>query len=344
MDAEHPDDKHLVPKCPLCDAPQILTPKARPGDVRAKCTKCPWNAIQGETAEERAKRLNIPLPRSPPAAPASARAGDSEHCPLCGTALDVNPTAMMGEWWYRCPNPTCKWSAIRGETIEQRRTRLGLPLPPSYPPRAAPRVVEFDRPAAAEETTRVMLTPLRAPPGKNVQNENDIVDLMQGMEDFDREYLRLIYLDGSRAVLGIENVAIGTVNRMILTSREMLKGAILANAQEIVIVHNHPDADPYPSAPDKQTTKIIAVLAELLGMSVLDSVIISSKGAYSFQKAGLLQHSETRELATMMQAILGDALDPGSEKADACSLAVRAAIDTLLDYCGDDGDDLPPLQ
>ncbi|MFS6998643.1 JAB domain-containing protein [Carnobacterium maltaromaticum] len=57
------------------------------------------------------------------------------------------------------------------------------------------------------------------------------------------------------------------------------------NAARILIYHNHPSGDVLPSEADKQFTKKLFKVGELLGIEVLDHIIVSEDDAFSFRES-----------------------------------------------------------
>ena len=66
----------------------------------------------------------------------------------------------------------------------------------------------------------------------------------------------------------------GNVNSSILSVRETLQKALLANAVSIVVMHNHPSGDPTPSKEDIDVTKRLEEAGKLVGVQLLDHIII----------------------------------------------------------------------
>lgn len=104
----------------------------------------------------------------------------------------------------------------------------------------------------------------------------------------DREHLWRIDLDARRCVLGFEIVSIGTLSASLVHPREILKGAILANAAGFMIAHNHPSGDETPSAEDRDVTQRVRRAGELMGIPLIDHLVIGGARFYSFRASGLL--------------------------------------------------------
>jgi DNA repair protein RadC len=94
----------------------------------------------------------------------------------------------------------------------------------------------------------------------------------------DREIMLSLLLTIKNHLIGVETVAIGSLNSTSLVPREIFKGAILANAAAIVLCHNHPSGGLTPSKEDIRLTKEMIEAGKLLGIQVLDHLIVSSQG------------------------------------------------------------------
>ena len=68
----------------------------------------------------------------------------------------------------------------------------------------------------------------------------------------------------------------------------MVKRALELSATALILVHNHPSGDPTPSQADIQMTRTIADVAQPLGITIHDHIIIGKDGHASFRGLGLL--------------------------------------------------------
>lgn len=92
--------------------------------------------------------------------------------------------------------------------------------------------------------------------------------------DADREVVLVLCLDTKNKVVCVQQVSVGTLNQALLSPREVFKSAILANANSIIAVHNHPSGDPTPSREDERVTEKLRKAGELLGIMLYDHVVI----------------------------------------------------------------------
>jgi DNA repair protein RadC len=105
----------------------------------------------------------------------------------------------------------------------------------------------------------------------------------------DREHMVVICLDARHRFTGIHTVAIGTLDRTEAHAREVFKAAILASAQDIILVHNHPSGDPSPSDEDVEITQGLEIVGELIGIPLIDHVVVGEHGHASMRELGLLK-------------------------------------------------------
>lgn len=90
----------------------------------------------------------------------------------------------------------------------------------------------------------------------------------------DREVFSVILLDVKNRVIGINVVSIGSLSASVVHPREVFKAAILANAANIILTHNHPSGDPAPSKEDINITARLVQAGRLMDIPVLDHIII----------------------------------------------------------------------
>ena len=90
----------------------------------------------------------------------------------------------------------------------------------------------------------------------------------------DVETLQVLLLNTRRRLIRVEEITNGTLDTLLVHSREVFKSAISANASAIVLAHNHPSGDPTPSEADIKVTRDLIRAGQLLKIDVLDHVII----------------------------------------------------------------------
>jgi DNA repair protein RadC len=100
----------------------------------------------------------------------------------------------------------------------------------------------------------------------------------------DREKFMCIHLNIKHVVLSYEIVSIGSLNSSIVHPRELLKGALLANAAAIIVGHNHPSGSPEPSPDDIAVTKRLVEAGSIIGIPILDHLIFGDQGFVSLKE------------------------------------------------------------
>lgn len=104
-----------------------------------------------------------------------------------------------------------------------------------------------------------------------------------------QEVLLVVALSTKNQINAIHRVFTGSINQSVAHPREIFRSALLNNAARILIYHNHPSGDVLPdvlpSEADKQFTKKLFKVGELLGIDVLDHIIVSEDDAFSFRES-----------------------------------------------------------
>ena len=142
-------------------------------------------------------------------------------------------------------------------------------------------------------TIRVKLTSLMEDPAAYLPttpftSSAEVAEYFSPLEEEPREVLLALHLNTKHRALSIEEVSKGTLSGCPFYNKEILQGAILANAGALILIHNHPSGDPKPSPEDIKVTKILKPLAELHNIRLLDHVIIGRRSHFSLADQGLL--------------------------------------------------------
>lgn len=180
------------------------------------------------------------------------------------------------------------------------------------------------------DTARVELKKTRQSPKITLKNPIQVVEFAKSMENFDREWLRVVSLDSKRRVLGVETASIGVLDSAVVHPREILKGVLLYNSSGAIIIHNHPSGVSTPSMEDKAVVAKLFNAFSTMGVALLDSVIIGRGEYFSFHEAGQLP-----------KAPLIDIIHEGgfmevkeSAESEECEVALRVAREILDEKCG----------
>ena len=104
-----------------------------------------------------------------------------------------------------------------------------------------------------------------------------------------QEEFKVILMDRSGGVLGIFNQSKGGITGTVVDQRITFGVALKANATSLILAHNHPSGNLKPSKQDEILTHTIVEAGKLLDITVLDHLIISNEGFFSFADEGLLK-------------------------------------------------------
>lgn len=141
--------------------------------------------------------------------------------------------------------------------------------------------------AAAEFGHRVAES--RAGEADVIATSDDVVHLFRPkLQRLDHEECWVLYLTSSNRIVERQRVSQGGVQGTVVDHRLIIKRALELLATQLIMVHNHPSGAAEPSPQDKVLTERIARAAALFDIRLLDHLIISREGDFSFLREGLL--------------------------------------------------------
>lgn len=103
-----------------------------------------------------------------------------------------------------------------------------------------------------------------------------------------QEQFKVILLNQAKQVLGIIDLSMGGTTATVIDRRLMFAAALKAAATEIILAHNHPSGNLKPSTNDIRSTKLVCESGIILDILVLDHLVVSPRGYYSFADEGLI--------------------------------------------------------
>ncbi|MBX7138794.1 MAG: DNA repair protein RadC [Oligoflexia bacterium] len=127
------------------------------------------------------------------------------------------------------------------------------------------------------------------PEGVKIKEPGDVVPLVQHLADRKQEHFTCTTLNGAHEVIKTRIVTIGLVNAAQVHPREVYSDAIADRAVAVIVAHNHPSGQLEPSSADLEVTQRLSAAGEILGIRLLDHLIFSRAGFYSFQQHGKLR-------------------------------------------------------
>lgn len=102
------------------------------------------------------------------------------------------------------------------------------------------------------------------------------------------EQFKVLFLNRANKVLCCYNVSTGGITGTVADPRLIFTAALKVHAISLVLCHNHPSGNLSPSRADEELTRKIKGAGQLLDIQVLDHLILTSDGYYSFADEGLL--------------------------------------------------------
>ena len=108
------------------------------------------------------------------------------------------------------------------------------------------------------------------------------------MVDLPHEEFWLLILNRANLVIKKEMISRGGVSGTVVDTKIIFKAAIENYASSIIISHNHPSGNLKPSEADIRITKTIKEAGKIMEIPLLDHLIITEEGFYSFADEGIL--------------------------------------------------------
>jgi DNA repair protein RadC len=126
-----------------------------------------------------------------------------------------------------------------------------------------------------------------------ITNSTDAFKLLYQLFDTDtidlKEEFFLLLLNRANCALGWFKLSSGGTSYTAVDVKIIFILALLTNACNIILCHNHPSKNLKPSEMDISLTKKVKEAGKLLDITVLDHLIITSDGTYfDFADEGLL--------------------------------------------------------
>lgn len=142
-----------------------------------------------------------------------------------------------------------------------------------------------------------------------IKNSKDVLSLTYDIKDKKKEYLICLYLNARNILIKKEIISVGLLDKTLLHPREIFYPATELNTACIILVHNHPSGDFSPSEKDIQIVEKITHAGEIMGIPVVDFIIVSKNGHYSFFEKLKKQSTGFSYVADGVQGSLFDLLE-----------------------------------
>lgn len=141
--------------------------------------------------------------------------------------------------------------------------------------------------AALELGRRCQAGPLFEKPRVN-SSQDVALQLKALLQDYRHEVFAVLYLNRANRVNRFEIISKGGITGTVADPRIILRRALEEDAVGLILCHNHPSGNLRPSRADEELTSKIKEAARFFDIRLLDHLIVSSDGYFSFADEGLL--------------------------------------------------------
>lgn len=122
-----------------------------------------------------------------------------------------------------------------------------------------------------------------------VRSSREIAEYLQALiKDYSYEVFAVIFLNRANKINHFEIISRGGITGTVADPRVILKKALEEDATSIILCHNHPSGNLKPSLADEELTRKIKEAASYMDIKVIDHIIVSEDGYYSFADEGIL--------------------------------------------------------
>lgn len=152
--------------------------------------------------------------------------------------------------------------------------------------------INFQEWTRVAEVELVYKTKVKASERPQIGSSKDSYTILKSIWDENKiemlEQFKVLFLNRCNRVMGVYDASSGGISGTIADARLILAAAIKSLAVSIILSHNHPSGNLKPSKEDEQLTLKINEAAKYHNIIVIDHIIITSEGYYSFADEGLL--------------------------------------------------------
>ena len=123
----------------------------------------------------------------------------------------------------------------------------------------------------------------------NIRSSNDIAEYLKAtLKDYAYEIFAVVFLNKANKINHFEIISKGGMTGTVADPRVILKKALETDSTAIVLCHNHPSGNVKPSIADEELTQKIKEAAKYFDIRIMDHIIVSEDGYYSFADEGIL--------------------------------------------------------
>lgn len=151
--------------------------------------------------------------------------------------------------------------------------------------------MERNQTMAVAEVQLVYKSVIKASKRPKISTSQDVYAVLQRYWNYDTieyvEEFKIILLNRANRVLGIADISVGGMAGTIADPKVIFTAALKCAASSIILVHNHPSGNLRPSQADIDLTNKLRAGGTLLDIMVIEHIILSSEGYFSFTDEGV---------------------------------------------------------
>ena len=122
-----------------------------------------------------------------------------------------------------------------------------------------------------------------------IRTSSDLAQYLRtNIKDYSYEVFGVVFLNKANKINHFEIISRGGITGTVADPRIILKKALEEDATSLVLCHNHPSGNLKPSRADEDLTHKIKEAAKYFDITVMDHIIVSEEGYYSFSDEGIL--------------------------------------------------------
>lgn len=121
-----------------------------------------------------------------------------------------------------------------------------------------------------------------------ITSSRSVFEIMQPIiGELPHEEFWILFLNNSNKVIQKAQISKGGITGTVVDTRIIFKTALECNATSLILTHNHPSGKLLASDADKDVTKKLKLAGQQLDILILDHIIITETGYYSFNDNGI---------------------------------------------------------
>ena len=124
---------------------------------------------------------------------------------------------------------------------------------------------------------------------QKIESSKDVYELFHGvLEDLPHEEFWVLLLNRANKIIAKRMISRGGISGTVADPKLIYSAALDTKASALILVHNHPSGNLNPSDADKALTRKLKSAGEFLDLPVLDHLIVTGSGFFSFADEGLI--------------------------------------------------------